>query len=171
MSRVRREAAFRLYSLRSPSGTRARRLRLPVGLMRSLGRKIGPTEDEDCCGTDFIPATADQPEPAAIRPCAVGWQTAGHSGPHLNRRTRRTIEPEHAPPRLAQESRMPENGTPRLLLAFAASFTGLSCAVFLLLATKTVSVPVGLLMLVALVGMHLGFGILIVVWRLTDKLE
>lgn len=62
-------------------------------------------------------------------------------------------------------------GRQRLLLAFAASFTGLSCAVFFLLAKKTVSVPVGTLMLVALVGMHLGFGILIAVYRLTDKLE
>ena len=40
-----------------------------------------------------------------------------------------------------------------------------------LLATKVVSVQVGTLMLVASVGMHLGFGILIAVWRLMGRLE
>ena len=59
----------------------------------------------------------------------------------------------------------------RSLLAFAASFTGLGGAIIFLLATKTVSVQMGILMLVALVGMHLGFGILIAVYRLIGKLE
>jgi hypothetical protein len=53
----------------------------------------------------------------------------------------------------------------------AASFTGLAGAIIFLLATKTVSVQMGALMLVALVGMHLGFGILIAVYRLIGKLE
>jgi hypothetical protein len=66
---------------------------------------------------------------------------------------------------------MPENGTPRIVVGMAASFTGLAGAVIFLLVTKTVSVQMGMLMLVALVGMHLGFGILIAVYRLIRKLE
>jgi len=53
----------------------------------------------------------------------------------------------------------------------AASFTGFASAIIVLLVTKTVSAPVGILMLVALVGMHLGFGILIAVYRLIARLE
>ena len=66
---------------------------------------------------------------------------------------------------------MPENGTPKIVAGMAASFTGLAGAVIFLLVTKTVSVQMGMLMLVALVGMHLGFGILIAVYRLIRKLE
>jgi hypothetical protein len=66
---------------------------------------------------------------------------------------------------------MPENGTPKMVVGIAASFTGLAGAVIFLLVTKTVSAQLGILMLVALVGMHLGFGILIAVYRLIDKLD
>jgi hypothetical protein len=66
---------------------------------------------------------------------------------------------------------MPKNGTPRIVVGIAASFTGLAGAIIFLLATKTVSVQMGILMLVASVGMHLGFGILIAVYRLIGKLE
>ena len=66
---------------------------------------------------------------------------------------------------------MPKNGTPRIVVGIAASFTGLAGAAIFLLVTKTVGVQVGILMLVALVGMHLGFGILIAVYRLVRKLE
>jgi hypothetical protein len=52
-----------------------------------------------------------------------------------------------------------------------ASFTGLAGATIFLLTTRTVGVQTGILMLVALVGLHLGFGILIAVYRLIDKLE
>ena len=41
---------------------------------------------------------------------------------------------------------------------------------YFFLTTRTVSVQIGILMLVALVGLHLGFGILIAVYRLIDKL-
>jgi hypothetical protein len=66
---------------------------------------------------------------------------------------------------------MPKNRTSRIAVGMAASFTGLAGAVIFLLAMRTVSVQFGILMLVALVGLHLGFGILIAVYRLIDKLE
>lgn len=66
---------------------------------------------------------------------------------------------------------MPKNGTPGFVVGIAASFTSLAGATIFLLLTKTVSAQLGILMLVALVGMHLGFGILIAVYRLIDKLE
>jgi hypothetical protein len=71
----------------------------------------------------------------------------------------------------SQESRMPKKGTPKIVFGIAASFTGLAGAIIFLLAIKTVSVQLGILMLVASVGMHLGFGILIAVYRLIGKLE
>jgi hypothetical protein len=66
---------------------------------------------------------------------------------------------------------MPKNGTTKFVVGIAASFTGLAGAIICLLVTKTVSAQLGILMLVALVGMHLGFGILIAVYRLIAKLE
>jgi hypothetical protein len=71
----------------------------------------------------------------------------------------------------SQESRMPKNGTSKIVVGMAASFTGLASAIIFLLVTRTVSAQMGILMLVALVGMHLGFGILIAVYRLIGKLE
>jgi len=58
-----------------------------------------------------------------------------------------------------------------IAVRIAASFTGLASAVIVLLVTKTIRFEMGLLILVALVGLHLGFGILIAVYRLIDKLE
>jgi hypothetical protein len=52
-----------------------------------------------------------------------------------------------------------------------ASFVGLAGVIIFLLATKIVSAQMGILMLVASVGMHLGFGILLAVYRLIGKLE
>jgi hypothetical protein len=66
---------------------------------------------------------------------------------------------------------MSKHGTPKIVFGIAASFTGLAGAIIFLLAIKTVSVQMGTLMLVASVGMHLGFGILIAVYRLIGKLE
>jgi hypothetical protein len=66
---------------------------------------------------------------------------------------------------------MPKNGIPKLVVGMAASFTGLASAIIVLLVTKTVSAQLGILMLVASVGMHLGFGILIAVYRLIAKLD
>jgi hypothetical protein len=58
-----------------------------------------------------------------------------------------------------------------MVVGMAASFTGLAATIIFLLVTKTVSAQMGILMLVASVGMHLGFGILIAVYRLISKLE
>jgi hypothetical protein len=66
---------------------------------------------------------------------------------------------------------MSENRTTKLVLWIVASFMGVAGVIILLLATKVVSVQVGGLMLVMSVGMHLGFGILIAVHSLIDKLE
>jgi hypothetical protein len=66
---------------------------------------------------------------------------------------------------------MSKNRTPKLVVGIVASFMGLGGAIILLLATKIVSVQIGILMLVMSVGMHLGFGILIAVYRLIGKLE
>jgi hypothetical protein len=71
----------------------------------------------------------------------------------------------------SQESRMPQNGTSKFVVGMAASFTVVAGAIIALLVTKTVSAQLGILMLVASVGMHLGFGILIAVYRLIGKLE
>ena len=66
---------------------------------------------------------------------------------------------------------MSKNGTPKLVVSIVASFIGLAGVIIFLLATKIVSVQMGILMLVASVGMHLGFGILIAVYRFIGKLE
>jgi len=66
---------------------------------------------------------------------------------------------------------MPKNWAPKTPVCIAASFTGLAGAIIFLLVTKIVSFEMGLLMLVASVAMHLGFGILIAVYRLIGKLE
>jgi len=66
---------------------------------------------------------------------------------------------------------MLKNGTPKLVMGLSASFTGLAVTTIFLMAGKVVSLQLGTLMLVALVGMHLGFGILIAVYRLIDKLK
>jgi hypothetical protein len=66
---------------------------------------------------------------------------------------------------------MPKNRTSKFAVGMAASFTGVGCAIIFLLATKVVSIELGTLMLVASVAMHLGFGVLIAVYRLIDRLE
>jgi len=66
---------------------------------------------------------------------------------------------------------MSKNRTPKLVVGIVVSFMGLTGVIIFLLATKIVSVQIGILMLVMSVGMHLGFGILIAVYRLIGKLE
>jgi hypothetical protein len=64
-----------------------------------------------------------------------------------------------------------KNGRPKLVVCLVGSFVGVAALIAVLLTTKIVSVPLGLLMLVASLGLHLGFGILIAVYRLIGKLE
>ena len=66
---------------------------------------------------------------------------------------------------------MPKNRTLKVVAGIAASFIGLVGTIIFLLATKIISFEMALLMLIALLAMYFGFGILIAVYRLIDKLE
>ena len=66
---------------------------------------------------------------------------------------------------------MSRNRTPKLAVGIVASFMSFAGVIIFLRATKIVSVEIGILMFVMSVGMHLGFGILLAVYRLIDKLE
>jgi hypothetical protein len=66
---------------------------------------------------------------------------------------------------------MPKNKTSKVAVGIAISFTVLTSAIMFLLVTKIISFELGLLALVASVAMHLGFGILIAVYRLVGRLE
>ena len=66
---------------------------------------------------------------------------------------------------------MPKNRTLRVVAGIAASFTGLVGTIIFLSEAKIITFEMAMLMLVALVGMYLGFGILIAVYRLIGKLE
>ena len=71
-----------------------------------------------------------------------------------------------------QESRipMPGNRTLKVVAGVAASFIGLVATIIFLWKMEIISVEIAKLMLVALLGMYVGFGILIAVYRLIGKL-
>ncbi len=58
-----------------------------------------------------------------------------------------------------------------IVAAVVALFALLVASVFFLVRTGVVSPQVGLLMLIALLGLYVGFGILIAVYRLVQKLQ
>jgi hypothetical protein len=66
---------------------------------------------------------------------------------------------------------MPRNRTLKVLAGIAASFIALVGTVIFLSQMKIISFEVAKLMLVALLGMYVGFGILIAVYRLIGKLK
>lgn len=66
---------------------------------------------------------------------------------------------------------MPKNRTLKVVAGIAASFTGLVGTIIFLSEMKIISFEMAILMLVALLGMCLGFGILIAVYRFIGKLE
>ena len=66
---------------------------------------------------------------------------------------------------------MPRNRTLIVVAGIVVSFTGLVGTIVLLSETKIISFEMAMLMLVALLGMYIGFAILIAVYRLVDKLE
>ncbi len=66
---------------------------------------------------------------------------------------------------------MPRNRTLKVVAGIVISFTALAGTIIFLSAAKIISLGVAILMLVALVGMYVGFGILIAVYRLISKLE
>ena len=66
---------------------------------------------------------------------------------------------------------MPIRRTLVVVAGIAASFVGLVGVIIFLLANKIVSFALAMLMLVALFGLYVGFGILIAVYRFIGKLE
>ena len=66
---------------------------------------------------------------------------------------------------------MPRNRTLKIVAGIAASFIGLAGTIVFLSEAKIISFEMANLMLVALFGMYLGFGILIAVYRLVAKME
>lgn len=66
---------------------------------------------------------------------------------------------------------MPKNSTLKVVAGIVVSFTGLVGTIILLLATKIISFEMAMLLLVALLGMYIGFGILIAAYRLIGKFE
>ena len=66
---------------------------------------------------------------------------------------------------------MPRNRTLKVVAGVVVSFAGLVGTIIFLLETKIISFEMAMLMLVALLGMYIGFGILIAVYRLIGKLE
>jgi len=66
---------------------------------------------------------------------------------------------------------MPKNRTLKVVAGIAASFIALAGTIIFLSAAKIISLGAAMLMLVALVGLYVGFGILIAVYRLISKLE
>jgi hypothetical protein len=66
---------------------------------------------------------------------------------------------------------MPRHRALKIVAGIAASFAGLAGTIIFLLVMKIISVGVAKLMLVALLGMYVGFGILIAIYRLIRNLE
>jgi hypothetical protein len=66
---------------------------------------------------------------------------------------------------------MPSNRTLKVVAGIVVSFASLAGTIILLAAMKIISFVVAMLMLVALLGMYIGFGVLIAVYRLIGKLE
>ena len=66
---------------------------------------------------------------------------------------------------------MPIRRTLIVVAGIAASFVGLVGVIIFLLANKIVSFALAMLMLVALFGLYVGFGILFAVYRFIGKLE
>jgi hypothetical protein len=66
---------------------------------------------------------------------------------------------------------MPVKKTLMVVAGIAASFAGLAGTIIFLSEAKIISFELALLMLVALLGLYVGFGILIAVYRLISKLD
>jgi len=66
---------------------------------------------------------------------------------------------------------MPRSRTLKVVAGIVISFAGLAGTIIFLSAAKIISFQMAMLMLVALLGMYIGFGILIAVYRLISKLE
>jgi hypothetical protein len=66
---------------------------------------------------------------------------------------------------------MPRKRTLIAVAAVVVSFTGLAGTIIILSEAKIISFPIAMLMLVALLGMYIGFGVLFAFYRLVGKLK
>ena len=66
---------------------------------------------------------------------------------------------------------MPGNRSLKVLAAVASSFTALVLLILGLAGARVISFQLGLLMCVALVGLYVGFGVLILVARMVSRLN
>jgi ABC-type uncharacterized transport system fused permease/ATPase subunit len=66
---------------------------------------------------------------------------------------------------------MPRHRTLKVVAGIAASFAGLVATIIFLWEMKIIGSEIAKLMLVALLGMYVGFGILIAIYRLIGKLK
>ena len=66
---------------------------------------------------------------------------------------------------------MPRNRALKVVAGIVISFAGLAGTIIFLSAAEIISLGMAMLMLAALVGMYVGFGILIAAYRLIGKLE
>jgi len=66
---------------------------------------------------------------------------------------------------------MPGHRTLKVIAGIVVSFTGLAGTVILLLAMKVITFELAMLSLVALLGLYVGFGFLIAVYRVISKLD
>jgi len=66
---------------------------------------------------------------------------------------------------------MPRSRALKTVVGIAASFIGLAGTIIFLSVMQIITFAMAKLMLVALLGMYVGFGILIAVYRLIRKLE
>ena len=66
---------------------------------------------------------------------------------------------------------MPSTKTLKIVAAVATSFTVLVIAIIVLMIKQLIAFELAILMMVALVGLYVGFGILIVVYQLVKRLE
>ena len=66
---------------------------------------------------------------------------------------------------------MPRSKTLRVVAGIAASFVGLAGTIIFLAGMGIMGPVMAKLMLVALLGMYVGFGVLVAIYRLIGKLE
>jgi len=66
---------------------------------------------------------------------------------------------------------MPKARTLKIVAGIVASFAGFVAAIIFLSMAEIVSFEVAKLLLVALLGMYIGFGVLIAAYRLISKLQ
>ena len=66
---------------------------------------------------------------------------------------------------------MAKNRTLKIVALVGASIAILATAIIFLLVADIITLPMAILMLVALLGLYVGFGILIAVYRLIQRME